>query len=86
LFHVCPLCNGITSHMLFQCPNCLNPAVDSGKLEDYYGPYSPYNPVEDANETLPIHIKDRSSRRLCVHILYCEHCNTSSTVNGLSWE
>lgn len=84
MFHVCPLCNGIISPV-FQCPNCLNPAIDSGKLEDYLGPYAPYQP-DDLSEAHFTMQADGSTNELCLHIVYCEHCHTMMHINGMAWE
>ncbi|NEZ43975.1 hypothetical protein [Paenibacillus alvei] len=83
MFHVCPLCNGIISTEII-CPNCLNPATDSGKLEDYVGPYAPYQPDESTSHEIMLH--DGSVSMQCLHIIYCEHCHATNYVNGLAWE
>lgn len=87
MFHVCPLCNGLIS-LDYPCPNCLNPAVDGGKRDDYAGPYAPYE--ESSDDLQPVvdnHLAlDRnncgSSPRYCLHMLYCESCSTSIWVDG----
>ncbi|MCM3291952.1 hypothetical protein M3661_17665 [Paenibacillus sp. MER 180] len=87
MFHVCPLCNGMISPE-FQCPNCLNPTTDSGKLEDYVGPYAPYQPDDSVSHQTMLDDSSVSSSvsMQCLHIIYCEHCQATTYVNGLAWE
>ncbi len=63
---VCPLCNGLETNSL-HCPRCNQLMVDTGALENYYGPYSPYMDVNSLQHYLP--------DRQCVHVLCCPHCD-----------
>lgn len=87
LFHVCPLCNGLIS-LEFQCPNCLNPAVDCGKRDDYVGPYAPYEESGDNLQSavdkalLSDCLHTGSSPKQCLHMLYCDACSTTVWIDG----
>lgn len=87
MFHVCPLCNGLIS-LEFHCPNCLNPAVDCGKRDDYVEPYAPYSELGEAipstdDKALPFkcHLTGSTPMK-CLHMLYCDVCNTTMIVDG----
>ncbi|WP_036698555.1 hypothetical protein [Paenibacillus taiwanensis] len=86
MFDVCQLCNGMISPC-WLCPNCLNPTIDSGKREDYDGPYAPYQ-VEGRLTAVDKSTFDsqRSNVTVCMHIMYCEHCHSMTTVNGLQFD
>jgi len=73
---ICPVCNGLG---LFQavCPACRTEAEDLGRLGDYYGPYSPYRPIDDIRMTNGFSdVRDR----LCLHNAYCGRCNSTFIV------
>lgn len=60
----CPLCNGVSS-ITALCPACGHSLADGGRVENYLGPYSPYDSVVTASI---------SNLRKCVHLLYCSQC------------
>lgn len=72
----CPVCNGFTT-ISKACPHCRNELlVDRGTLEDFYGPYSPYEfkefyePPEGAD----------TAGDSCVHLLSCPACGYDERV------
>ncbi|MBP1155012.1 hypothetical protein ACVLD2_001085 [Paenibacillus sp. PvR052] len=84
--YYCAVCNGMEP-LEYPCPVCGHPASDEGKLSDFYGPYSPYRPIDDLkmingyDEDMKLH--------LCIHSVYCTECCKSSTYpveekNGLN--
>ncbi|PDO09850.1 MAG: hypothetical protein BLM47_10350 [Candidatus Reconcilbacillus cellulovorans] len=73
---ICSVCNGLRPlHAV--CPACGAEAVDSGRADEYWGPYAPYLPIDDLKMTngLP-----DLARRECAHLARCPRCGTVSTV------
>ncbi|WP_040952952.1 hypothetical protein [Gorillibacterium massiliense] len=73
MFAICPVCNGLNS-LHADCPKCGMEGIDDGRYNDYLGPYSPYQSLEEVSQTngyadLALHS--------CVHILHCESCGHS---------
>lgn len=63
----CPLCNGI-EEVEASCPTCGTALEDGGPLENYFGPYSPYEEVE-------YQLKGQGSPPdQCLHLFYCPQC------------
>jgi len=73
MIFICPVCNGLQA-MRAVCPHCASAMTDGGKIQDYYGPYSPYRPIDDLKMTDGF--ADYSSHR-CIHHLYCAVCGHS---------
>ena len=69
---ICEVCNGMES-LSCNCPTCLQPADDQGKLSDYYGPYAPYRDIDDVTDSL----LDDASQHQCVHLAFCPECAVS---------
>lgn len=67
---ICPVCNGLET-LWPSCPRCLAAAEDCGKTSDFYGPYSPYRPIDDLKLTNGF--ADASAHQ-CVHTSYCPGC------------
>jgi hypothetical protein len=70
--YFCDVCNGIGSFSS-NCPQCNNSAEDQGKLSDYYGPYSPYRPIDElkaANGFTDLR------QHQCIHVAFCSNCTT----------
>ena len=65
---VCPLCNGLTSFRL-KCPFCGRTLEDTGKLENYFEPYSPYLDEEILDQT------DGVGENQCIHLFHCPRCH-----------
>lgn len=65
----CPLCNGI-QEVREACPACGHFLQDGGPLQDYFGPYSPYEEVEYELKGLEPGVLEEQ----CLHLLYCPHC------------
>jgi hypothetical protein len=61
---VCPLCNALEI-AAEKCPSCGALLVDSGALNSYLGPYSPYMNSDE----LPF-----GGQEYCVHLLHCPIC------------
>lgn len=73
---ICPVCNGFLL-LAKRCPSCHKRMEDSGKLENFYGPYSPY--VEISQLRLINGYPD-IAREQCIHLLTCSHCGKQEMV------
>jgi len=73
----CTVCNGMEA-LSAVCPHCESgSASDYGRVNDYYGPYAPYRPIEDISMTNGY---PDVARNECMHMLYCEACGASSVL------
>jgi heterodisulfide reductase subunit B len=72
---ICPVCNGM-EHMQNPCPSCHYEMEDAGKLESFYGPYSPYQEWGDIAMTNGY--LDQAAQE-CLHIFSCPHCGLQIT-------
>lgn len=66
----CPICNGYYP-LQQKCSRCDSSVVDEGRLDQLYGPYSPYREID--------HIKLTNgymdaSQHLCIHVVHCPNC------------
>ncbi|CAM3425948.1 hypothetical protein MALU111345_04260 [Marinicrinis lubricantis] len=68
---VCPVCNGFRD-LDFTCPSCQQKTEDFGRFHDFYGPYSPYRPIDEYKLTNGI-AGDAEHHR-CIHIAFCPVC------------
>ncbi|GAW91795.1 hypothetical protein TherJR_2181 [Calderihabitans maritimus] len=71
----CPLCNGL-KQFYFPCPQCSRPMEDRGALENFFGPYSPY-------ETHPLFFSSTFSEKTnlyCVHLFACPGCGKDKRI------
>ncbi|MNI16625.1 hypothetical protein D3C73_699630 [compost metagenome] len=75
--YICDVCNGMKS-LASNCPACNHLAEDQGKLSDFYGPYSPYRPIDELKASNGF--EDLSSHR-CIHVACCSNCNYSFPVS-----
>ncbi|MDW7673841.1 MAG: hypothetical protein SCK28_04805 [Bacillota bacterium] len=66
----CPLCNGMKD-VKGHCPRCNTKWEDGGMVNNYLGPYSPY---EDQL------IGDVEGGEDCIHLLYCPICGYDQRV------
>ncbi|ATW23879.1 hypothetical protein [Candidatus Formimonas warabiya] len=69
MFLGCPLCNGVTTPG--PCEICGTPMEDLGMVEDYAGPYSPY---QDGELIELEHKRNHKSTLICIHLIYCPTC------------
>ncbi len=60
---------------MLPCPQCGAEATVSSRLEDLYGPYSPYSGVDEGD----FGQKQRSEHG-CIHLLECSNCGHPSYV------
>lgn len=67
--NLCPVCNGFVE-LRATCTNCNHPMDDRGKLEDYYGPYSPYEENDLITAT-------GGSGSTCYHVAFCPKCESA---------
>lgn len=68
---VCPACNALIM-VSDRCPHCRSLLADGGRVENFYGPYSPYGEQDM--------VSAGSSDTYCIHLLYCPHCNYDTHV------
>ncbi len=68
---VCPICNGLL-HPKELCLQCSVEMDEIGKIEDYFGPYSPY--MEDDDFSQNNHMMTIGDQQ-CVHLFRCTQCN-----------
>jgi len=73
---VCPLCNGLWKEAVY-CANCQKTMKDRGKVSDYYGPYSPYEELDQLSAKLG------ENPLLCQHLFYCECCGNDKRIDIL---
>lgn len=66
----CPLCNGM-EEIKGTCPRCSTQWEDGGTVDDYIGPYSPYEAQLVAST---------GTKEECVHLLYCPVCGYDKRV------
>ncbi|MEB3100476.1 hypothetical protein [Ferviditalea candida] len=66
----CPVCNGLRDFQA-KCGRCGTRLIDFGRSYDYFGPYSPYRPIDDMKWTngLPDLLNHQ-----CIHAAFCEKC------------
>lgn len=75
----CPLCNGFVT-VEKQCSCCGHEMSDCGMIEDYYGPYSPY---ENADLYEPQGFWMLANSLPCVHLFSCPNCGFDKRI-GIS--
>ncbi|MDQ0115363.1 hypothetical protein [Paenibacillus harenae] len=79
----CPVCNGLTS-IQEHCSSCTGSLIDGGRVNDWVGPYAPYEPINEpfANESLdPL----EPSLAHCNHIIYCPTCHLTAEISVNEW-
>lgn len=64
----CPVCNGLTD-ISINCPRCRGEVVDEGSIDNFLGPYSPYE-----EHDLYHMISDDQEMSRCVHLAHCPAC------------
>ncbi|WP_453990659.1 hypothetical protein [Bacillus nitroreducens] len=69
---ICPLCNGFYKAN-FSCTQCENLLEDSGRVLDYFGPYSAYMQIDSLKmiDGIPTTLQNNE----CAHLFYCTVCN-----------
>ncbi|MGI5840210.1 MAG: hypothetical protein ACOX8W_11195 [bacterium] len=70
MHRICPVCNGLFSIDRF-CPKCGEKLVDGGIIQDYDGPYSPYQDRDIIEFITDLATEQNGS---CVHLYYCPVC------------
>jgi len=73
---ICPLCNGFITYKK-SCPFCGNSLRDGGTLQDFYGPYSPYDDFD--NYPLVFEMKGKEDYN-CIHLVYCPICGFDTRI------
>jgi transcription elongation factor Elf1 len=63
----CPLCNGL-SEIYLSCPNCSEILEDTGMIENFFDPYSPYLGEEILD------LNDGVGKNQCLHLFSCPNC------------
>jgi rubrerythrin len=52
-----------------QCPVCGHSLLDGGNLQDFFGPYSPYEEMNSYGD-----LAQANEEGQCVHLIYCPQC------------
>ncbi|WP_084024307.1 hypothetical protein [Vulcanibacillus modesticaldus] len=68
--YLCPVCNGLSA-LQATCQYCHHPLEDYGRIEQLFGPYSPYQEISDLKMTNGF---IDSTIHLCIHVTYCPMC------------
>lgn len=68
---MCPVCNGLADFDQ-HCPNCGKALRDEGPIQQFYGPYSAYRPIDDIKKSNGF--PDLANNE-CMHLAYCANCN-----------
>ena len=76
LLPICPLCNGLIT-LVKRCPSCYGEMEDEGKIENFYGPYSPYEDVTQLSMTNGF--PDLAMEQ-CFHLAFCPACGMQEKV------
>jgi hypothetical protein len=66
---VCPLCNGLRQIETY-CPRCGHRLTDGGTLQDFFGPYSPYEERNTYGD-----LASFAEAGQCVHLFFCPDCD-----------
>jgi len=74
---ICPLCNGF-NNASFSCAQCGNSLEDSGRIIDYFGPYSAYMQIDSMKKIDGIETTLQHNE--CAHLFYCPNCNNQETI------
>lgn len=75
--YICPICNGLDQlHVV--CSKCSHLLDDHGKIDDLWGPYSPYREIDDLKLTNGF---EDVKNHQCIHIVSCPHCGTDQVVS-----
>ncbi|SEO18693.1 hypothetical protein SAMN05518847_106192 [Paenibacillus sp. OV219] len=79
---LCPICNGL-EQLYALCPVCSLQTEDCGRLDDFTGPYAPYQPDTITNsETIPSLSFIGNN---CSHVVYCPSCSATYEVQISEW-
>jgi len=70
MYQVCPYCNGISRPG--PCPRCGVSLEDLGMVEDFFGPYSPYENDEIIEGD---YLENTGNILTCTHLVYCPNCH-----------
>lgn len=73
---ICPVCNGLEI-LDFYCPNCSHLTNDCGLVNNYWGPYSPY----EANYNLFSSKETDFESEICIHLVSCPECEKDTRVS-----
>jgi len=72
----CPLCNGFVEAEEY-CLWCGHLMTDTGKMENYYGPYSPYDNMDQYE---PPYCWGSADTESCVHFFSCPVCGSDKKI------
>jgi len=68
--YICPVCNGLTT-LQAVCSECHHQLDDLGRVDDLWGPYTPYREIDDIKMSNGFEdIKEHQ----CIHIATCPIC------------
>ena len=73
---LCPVCNGLES-ITKTCPRCSHKMSEMGSIDNYLGPYSPYQDLELMELSNGLYSPGPDP---CMHLLYCESCRVEKKV------
>ncbi len=78
---LCPVCNGF-AELQASCRSCGSRLLDAGRLADFFGAYSPYEPIDESklsNGFLDL------AERICLHVGWCQACNSEQLYGIGEW-
>ncbi len=67
MMEICPLCNGLEILKEYICPHCGIKMMDSGRVKEFLGPYSPYEEITFTTD---------NAEHKCVHLVSCSQCGS----------
>lgn len=78
----CPICNGLRT-VQENCSVCGEEVADCGRVADWVGPYSPYEPALEAGSSMRSATDD--SEQICRHLFCCKVCGEYHEVAIALW-
>lgn len=75
--YICPVCNGLSSLQAI-CTSCSHQLDDYGRIDQMWGPYSPYREIDDLKLTNGFIDLETHN---CTHLASCPTCGKDQIVS-----